>query len=409
MGDEEGATTRQQGCAPCDRALAQGEGRRRAVPADAPHGPASDSGEPAPEPKRAKLEGAAASHADETPLPADGEGRGASLSGGEEHMTTDGKGGERREPSSQEDEKGSECSQYYDSDGSSGYASSSDGCVEGVCDACGCDGKVFIEPGETLDAEWWDARFRSDIEDGIVSEWVVDYEGIVPFMLPHLNPSLRTLVVGCGNSDFSARLCTDAGFLELVNTDISPVVIDHMREKHAKNPAMTWVVDDSCDMTFGPSSFDQIVDKSLLDCMCHCEDPDFEDCVGEFVCECFRVLRPGGVAIFVTKLAQAELRNFLACDGHLEDRWCDLAWTISRQEVYAPKNDRKMKFSSRVVPDKAALPDDCDEYDTILVFKALKWQEADSDDVIALQKCADIERGEPGPCRTGRSDQIRFH
>ena len=113
-----------------------------------------------------------------------------------------------------QDEVGSECSEYgyYDSNTSSPYYnSSSDGCVDGVCDCCGKNGRVVVEPGETLDAAWWDARFRSDIEDGIVSEWVTDYHNIANFVLPDLDPSARTLLVGCGNSDFSELLCTDAG------------------------------------------------------------------------------------------------------------------------------------------------------------------------------------------------------
>ena len=84
----------------------------------------------------------------------------------------------------------------------------------------------------------------------------------------------------------------EAGLIDIVNTDISKVVIDHMREIHTENKAMTWVVDDAVSMAFDDCSFDQIVDMSLLDCMCHCEDTQFEGCVNDFVRECHRVLRP---------------------------------------------------------------------------------------------------------------------
>jgi len=38
--------------------------------------------------------------------------------------------------------------------------------------------------------------------------------------------------------------------IDIVNTDISKVVIDHVREMHAQNKAMTWMVDDAVSMAF---------------------------------------------------------------------------------------------------------------------------------------------------------------
>ena len=238
----------------------------------------------------------------------------------------------------------------------------------GVCLDCGHEGEIIVEPGEMLDAEWWDARFRSDIKEGTNSEWIMSYDGVAHFMLPHLDASGVTLVVGYGNSDFSGRMCAEAGFIDIVNTDISKVVIDHMREIHTENKAMTWVVDDAVSMAFDDCSFDQIVDKSLLDCMCHCEDKQFEGCVNDFVRECHRVLRPGGVAIFATKETQDDLAKRMPCAGPLESRWCDLDWTIARQIVYAPKGDMK----AAAVTEASLLPADCEVFDTIFIFTAVK-------------------------------------
>ena len=38
----------------------------------------------------------------------------------------------------------------------------------------------------------------------------VDYDGVAHFMLPHLDVSGVTLVVDCGNSDVSGRMCAEA-------------------------------------------------------------------------------------------------------------------------------------------------------------------------------------------------------
>ena len=169
------------------------------------------------------------------------------------------------------------------------------------CQACGCTNSgcdKFV--GETLDMEWWDSRFLEDIEEDTSSDWLIDFIGISHVILPYLNPSLHTLVVGCGNSGFSECLFVEASFESVVNSDLSPVVIKFMREKHKENTALTWVVDDATQMKFNDCSFDQIIDKSLLDCMCHCEDQEFAGSPNKYVRECFRVLRPGGVVIFVT-------------------------------------------------------------------------------------------------------------
>ena len=272
------------------------------------------------------------------------------------------------EGAAESEEDGAE--QSVDSD-----AASSCSLEDGICDCCGKAGKVQVEPGETLDQEWWDTRFQRDVNDDTVSEWVMDYGGIANFMLPALDPSRRTLVVGCGNSAFSEKLCAEAGFVDIVNTDISPVVIEHMRAKHAKNTSMRWVVDDACRMAFGDAYFDQIADKSLLDCMCHCDHPQFQGCVTLFLRECHRVLRPGGVAVFATKQAQDVLEKYFACDGPREHRWCDLDWTISRQIVFAPKDDSAQSAPTTknvAVADTSLLPPGCKDFDSILVFTAVK-------------------------------------
>ena len=252
--------------------------------------------------------------------------------------------------------------------GCDSYSDSEAGMCRGTCQDCGKQGKVIVTPGETMDAAWWDRRFQNDIEDGTNSEWVASFDSVARFMLPHLDAAGRTLVVGCGNSDFSELLCEEAGFTDIVNTDISKVVIDHMREAHAANKAMTWVVDDAVSMSFGDCAFDQIVDKSLLDCLCHVEDPEYAGCVNDFVRECHRVLRPGGAAIFATKQIQDELEKHMPCAGPLESRWCELDWAITRQTVFAPKDDTK----AVAVEDPALLPVDCEEFDTIFIFTAVK-------------------------------------
>merc|ERR1711963_553735 len=96
--------------------------------------------------------------------------------------------------------------------------------------------------------------------------------------------------------------------------DISDYVIKKMKAKHANPkdgksycPEMTWCVDDSTKSKFSDASFPQIVDKSLVDCMCHCDEPEFKGCIGRLLQECFRILKPSGVMVVATRQHMSKL------------------------------------------------------------------------------------------------------
>ena len=83
----------------------------------------------------------------------------------------------------------------------------------------------------------------------------------------------------------------------------------------------------------------QVVDKSLLDCMCYSDEGKFDGlrgCVADLVTESYRVLKPGGVAVFATKQGREILGKNLPCGGALWERWCGLDWEVTIQPIYAP-------------------------------------------------------------------------
>jgi RAT1-interacting protein len=55
----------------------------------------------------------------------------------------------------------------------------------------------------------------------------------------------------------------------IANVDISPVVTEHMREKHASLPPnVSWEVADATKLTaHGNASFDAVIDKGTLDAL----------------------------------------------------------------------------------------------------------------------------------------------
>jgi hypothetical protein len=87
--------------------------------------------------------------------------------------------------------------------------------------------------------EYWDERFTTEEE----YEWLVSYRDVANQLRPYLSsPQTRILVVGCGNSSFSADLYDD-GFPHVINIDYSETVISTMRERHSiLRPSMEWLV-----------------------------------------------------------------------------------------------------------------------------------------------------------------------
>ena len=122
--------------------------------------------------------------------------------------------------------------------------------------------------------QYWDTRFKDEES----YDWLLTYSQVRDSLFPYLKPTDRILIVGCGNSTFSADLYDD-GFHNLVNIDFSDVVIERMRAIHRDaRPLMRWEVMDMCDLTYEDSSFDVVIDKAAMDALLvdegDCWDPE---------------------------------------------------------------------------------------------------------------------------------------
>ncbi len=61
-------------------------------------------------------------------------------------------------------------------------------------------------------------------------DWFKGYKEFRHLVAPHLDPSSRILVLGCGNSSLTFDLCRD-GFTCITSIDLSPSVIEKMRQR----------------------------------------------------------------------------------------------------------------------------------------------------------------------------------
>ena len=153
--------------------------------------------------------------------------------------------------------------------------------------------------------EYWEERFKEEPE----YDWLCDYSTLEPRLLRYLagppagtgpGALARILVIGCGNSTFSAELY-DAGFHNITNIDFAASVIARMTVEHAeRRPLMRWLEMDMLDMSaFPDESFDIVIDKGSLDALQAAIKNVWEpsaECRAQahtFLCETRRVLHGG--------------------------------------------------------------------------------------------------------------------
>ncbi|KAH9329877.1 hypothetical protein KI387_001985, partial [Taxus chinensis] len=193
------------------------------------------------------------------------------------------------------------------------------------------------------DAAYWDKRYR---QDNGAFDWYQQFSGLAPLLHLYLPPSHRILMVGCGNAVLSEDMVND-GYEEIVNIDISSVVIEAMRKKYQDYPQLKYATMDVRDMsTFGSCSFDSVVDKGMLDSlMC---GSNAQQSARKMLEEVRRVLKPGGVYILIT-YGGPHVRM-----PHLKS----LLWTITLHVVAKPGSRRALENSSWAVTDPVPVDDD---------------------------------------------------
>eukprot|EP01087_Luapelamoeba_hula_P010959 TRINITY_DN2931_c0_g1_i2.p1 TRINITY_DN2931_c0_g1~~TRINITY_DN2931_c0_g1_i2.p1 ORF type:complete len:141 (-),score=26.85 TRINITY_DN2931_c0_g1_i2:121-543(-) len=114
------------------------------------------------------------------------------------------------------------------------------------------------------------------------------------------------------------------GYKAIVNCDISPVVIEHMR---TLQPHMEWKVLDVTNLdTVENATFDYILDKGTLDAIL-CGEGSFEN-AEKMMKEMSRILKPGGCFMEITYGAPKYRMGYLEHDQY--------KWTITRKTLEKP-------------------------------------------------------------------------
>ncbi|KAL3727876.1 hypothetical protein ACJRO7_032595 [Eucalyptus globulus] len=105
---------------------------------------------------------------------------------------------------------------------------------------------------------YWDRRYETDSG---AFDWYQKYSALAPLVNLYVPREDRVLVVGCGNSEFSEGMVDD-GYEDVVNIDISSVVIEAMQKKYSNRPQLKYMKMDVREMSgFDSHSFNAVIDK----------------------------------------------------------------------------------------------------------------------------------------------------
>ncbi|KAJ3676291.1 hypothetical protein LUZ60_003703 [Juncus effusus] len=157
--------------------------------------------------------------------------------------------------------------------------------------------EVKLKATDYGDAGYWDARYRTE-KGGAPFDWYRSYAALRPILRRFVPTTSRVLMLGCGNSLLSEEMAKD-NYTEIMNIDISSVVIEMMRKRHEHIPQLKYMQMDVKDMSFfSNESFDCIIDKGTLDAlMC---GTDASRAASQMLDEVNRLLKPGGNYILIT-------------------------------------------------------------------------------------------------------------
>ncbi|KAM8930338.1 eEF1A lysine and N-terminal methyltransferase isoform 2-T2 [Pelodytes ibericus] len=157
---------------------------------------------------------------------------------------------------------------------------------------------------EFASTEYWEQFFRKRGERAF--EWYGGYLDLCGVLHKYIKPKDQVLVVGCGNSELSECLY-DAGCKNLMNIDVSEVVIHRMSERNAsKRPIMTFQLMDVTQMTCNDAHFQAVLDKGTLDAILTDTEEGTLKTASMMLSEIGRVLQIGGRYLCVS-LAQAHV------------------------------------------------------------------------------------------------------
>ncbi|XP_036609309.1 eEF1A lysine and N-terminal methyltransferase [Trichosurus vulpecula] len=219
--------------------------------------------------------------------------------------------------------------------------------------------------------DYWEKFFQQRGKKAF--EWYGSYLDLCGVLHKYIKAKDKVLVVGCGNSELSEQLY-DVGYQDIVNIDISEVVIKQMKERNAsRRPQLSFLQMDMTKMEFPDASFQVVLDKGTLDAILTDEEEKTLEKVDRMLTEVGRVLHVGGRYLCIS-LAQAHILKKVV--GHFSRE----GWMVRVHQVTSSQNQSSETESQFSLP--------------VFAFIMTKFRPVSGSALQILELCAQ-EQGKP--------------
>ncbi|XP_068207837.1 eEF1A lysine and N-terminal methyltransferase isoform X1 [Palaemon carinicauda] len=149
--------------------------------------------------------------------------------------------------------------------------------------------------------EYWNTFFSQRGTKAF--EWYGEYTELCGLLHKYIKLQDKILIAGCGNSAISADL-HKVGYKDIINVDISEIVIRQMQAKYSEFPDMQWLQMDITASTFEDEQFSCVFDKGTLDALMTDSSQEVISTINKYFTELSRVLRVGGRYVCVSLLQE---------------------------------------------------------------------------------------------------------
>ncbi|CAL4069158.1 unnamed protein product, partial [Meganyctiphanes norvegica] len=155
---------------------------------------------------------------------------------------------------------------------------------------------------EFISKEYWNKMFS--MRGAKTLEWHGEYAELCGILHKYIHANEKILMAGCGYSTLSTDLYKD-GIQNIINTDISEIVIKQMKEKNRDScPDMKWLKMDLASFSFKDEEFSCVLDKGTLDTLMTDDSLVVFELINKYLSEINRVLCDGGRYVCISLLQE---------------------------------------------------------------------------------------------------------
>ncbi|KAH9536565.1 hypothetical protein CY35_16G005900 [Sphagnum magellanicum] len=203
------------------------------------------------------------------------------------------------------------------------------------------------QPQAYGDETYWDSRYSNETRESF--DWYQNYMEMSKLINLYLPKADKVLMVGCGNAAISEDMVKD-GYQNIMNIDISAVVVEAMTAKYKDIPQLKYQKMDVRSMkAFKDGEFDSVLDKVLTFEKWQCGNNAVEHAAAT-IQEVRRVLKLGGKYMLITygdprvRIPHLKTENFL--------------WEIAIHVIPRSGSHRAKESTLRVITDPVTLNTD---------------------------------------------------